>query len=253
MKALSLLPLTACLLLACGDVKDDTETPGETGDSDTSTDGLCPDLTDVSCEDDLVADLLTEDDEVSDGSVTTTTDGDDFVTIVDASAGGYNQAANNPWVYVRFDADGASRVDIGDEDSLETADWHMGLRRYLLRLNSGSGGPSCVSGAKMGAYEYEDLTELPTGVEYQVEDFYTESCELQMDMYEMSPTFVLRDWWDYSACVETTNVPFLVQLETGEVIKLRVETYYGTGQEDCNNNGSMGGDSATITLRWAFL
>ena len=42
MKALSLLPLTACLLLACGDVKDDTETPGETGDSDTSTDGLCP-------------------------------------------------------------------------------------------------------------------------------------------------------------------------------------------------------------------
>jgi hypothetical protein len=251
MKA-TLLPLAALLLIACGDdPKDDTDTT-ETGDSSDTT-SLCPELTEIPCEDDIVQDLLTDDGEVSDGSVTTTTDGGDFVTVVDATAGGYNQAANNPWVYIRFDAEGASRVDISDEDSLESADWHMALRRYLVRLNSGDAGPSCVGAAKMAAYDYADLTEEPSGTEYHLEDFYTDACELEMDGYGMSPTFALYGWWDYSACVETTMTPFIVQLEDGGVIKLVIEAYYGSGQEDCNNSGAMGSDSGMLTLRWAFL
>lgn len=252
MNAHLLLPLAALLTFGCGDPKDDTDTTDETGDS-TATEGLCPELTEVPCEDDIIQDLLTDDGDVSDGSVTTTTDGDDFVTVVDATAGGYNQAANNPWVYIRFDAEGASRVDISDEDSLENADWHMALRRYLVRLNSGDGGPSCVGAAKMAAYDYADLSEEPSGTEYQLEDFYTDSCELVMDGYAMSPQFALYGWWDYSACVETTMTPFLVQLEDGGVVKLVIEAYYGSGQEDCNSSGSMGSDSGMLTLRWAFL
>ena len=247
------LAIFALLLTACGDdVKDDTDTTGETGDSDTTT-NLCPELAVIPCEDDIVQDLLTDDGEVSDGSVTTTTDGDDFVTVVDATAGGYNQAANNPWVYIRFDAEGATRVDISDEDSLESAEWHMGLRRYLVRLNSGDAGPSCVGAAKMAAYDYADLSEEPSGTEYGLEDFYTDSCELEMDGYGMSPQFSLLGWWDYAACVETTMTPFLVQLEDGGVIKLVIEAYYGSGQEDCNNTGAMGSDSGMLTLRWSFL
>ena len=170
MKAHLLLPLSACLLLACGEEKDDTAETGET-----VSESLCPDLEQLPCEDDIVADLLTESDEISDGQVTTTTDGDDLVTIVDATAGGMNQAASNPWVYVRFDAEGASRVDIGDEDALESADWHVALRRYHIRLNGGDGGPSCVGSAKMAAYDYADLTEEPSGVDYQLEDFYDDA------------------------------------------------------------------------------
>ncbi len=253
MKAHKLLPLAALLTFGCGDdPKDDTENPGETGDSDTTA-SMCPELVPVACEDDLVQDLLTDDGDVSDGAVTTTTDGDDFVTVVDASAGGMNQAANNPWVYIRFDADGASRVDISDEDALESAEWHMGLRRFLLRMNSGDGGPSCVGISKMAAYDYADLTEEPSGVTYQLEDFYSESCELQMDGYGMSPTFATYGWWAYSACVETTMVPFLIQLDDGQVLKLMVEAYYGSGQDDCNTSGAAGSDSGLLTLRWSFL
>ncbi len=259
MKAHSLLPLAACFLLACGEEKDDTDTTGETGDSDTTGDALCPELTDLPCEDDIVADLLTEDDEISEGTATTTTDGDDFVTIVDASAGGMNQAANNPWVYVRFDADGASKVEIGDEDSLESADWHIAMRRYFVRLNGGDGGPSCVGAAKMAAYDYAELSELPSGVEFELEDFYDDECEQRMDVYGMSAEYALYGWWDYDmdvGCVVTTMVPFLIQLEDGSVIKLAIETYYGQGQEECNaGQGGMGSfdDSGTLTLRWAFL
>jgi hypothetical protein len=255
MKAHLLIPIT--FAIACGEeVKDDTDT-NETGD--TTTEALCPELADVPCEDDLVQDLLTDDGEVSDGAVTTTTDGDDFVTVVDATAGGMNQAANNPWVYIRFDAEGASRVDISDEDALESADWHMALRRYHLRLNGGDGGPSCVGTAKMAAYDYADLNEEPSGTEYRLEDFYDGSCEMQMDMYEMSPTYALYGWWDYDmdvGCVVTTMTPWLVQLEDGSVIKLVVEAYYESGQEECNaGQGGMGSftGGGTISMRWAFL
>jgi hypothetical protein len=252
MKATLLIPLAALLSLGCGDdTKDDTDSPGETGDTQAAS--MCPELTPVACEDDLVQDLLTDDGEISDGAVTTTTDGDDFVTVVDATAGGMNQAANNPWVYIRFDTDGANRVVISDEDALESAEWHMALRRFLLRMNSGDGGPSCVGIAKMGSYDYGDLTEEPSGVEYGLDDFYDDSCELQMDSYGMSPQFATYGWWAYAACVETTMVPFLVQLDDGGVLKLVVEEYYGSGQEDCNSTGTAGSDSGMIKLRWAFL
>jgi hypothetical protein len=246
------LSVIALLLAACGeDPKDDTAPAEETGD--TTTESLCPDLAELACEDDIVQDLLTDDGEISDGAVTTTADGGDFVTVVDASAGGMNQAANNPWVYIRFDEAGASRVDISDEDALESAEWHMALRRYHVRLNGGDGGPSCVGAAKMAAYAYADLSEEPDGVEYLLEDFYDESCTMQMDMYGMSPSYALYGWWGYTACVETTMVPFLVQLDDGAVLKLVIEAYYGTGQDDCNGSGTPGGDSGLLTLRWAFL
>jgi hypothetical protein len=251
------LPLIAMLLVACGeDVKDDTAPGEETGDT---TAGLCPELAELPCEDDIVQDLLTDDGEISDGAVTTTTEGDDFVTVVDATAGGMNQAANNPWVYIRFDETGASRVDISDEDALESADWHMALRRYHVRLNGGDGGPSCVGTAKMAAYDYADLSEEPSGTEYQLEDFYDESCTMQMDMYEMSPSYAMYGWWDYDmdvGCVVTTMVPWLVQLEDGNIIKVVIEAYYAEGQEECNaGQGGMGSftGGGTISLRWAML
>jgi hypothetical protein len=254
MKAIALLPLA--LLIACGEETKDDTAATETGDTTTS---LCPELATIPCEDDLVQDLLTDDGEISDGAVTTTTDGDDFVTVVDAQAGGMNQAANNPWVYIRFDSDGAHRVDISDEDSLESAEWHMAMRRYFVRLNGGDGGPSCVGTAKMAAYDYAELSEEPTGTEYHLEGFYSESCEMRMDQYQMSAQFALYGWWDYNmdvGCVTTSMIPYLVQLEDGSIVKLVMEAYYAEGQEECNaGQGSMGSftGGGTLTMRWAFL
>jgi len=249
MKALSLLPL---LLLACGD-KDDTEAPPDTQDSDTTPESLCPEPAGIPCEDDLFQDMLTDDDSLTDGEVTTTADGEDFVTVVDAQAGGMNQAANNPWVYMRFDRDGAHRVDISDEDSIESMDWHIAMRRFYVRLNGGDGGPSCVGIASLAGQDYASVTAVPEGTTYALEDFYDDSCTLLLDSYQMSPRFAIYGWWDYSACVETTMLPFLVQLDTGEVLKLVIEAYYGTGQDGCNSSGTPGGDSGVLTLRWRFL
>ena len=129
------MPIFSLLtLLACGDKTQDTAT----------VEAVCTEQTELVCLDQAILDLSLQDDAVSDGAVTTTTEGDDFVTAVDASAGGYNNATSNPWVYVRFEDTGAVKVEIDDETALESMDWDMSLRRFMVRLNGGDSGPSCV-------------------------------------------------------------------------------------------------------------
>jgi len=259
----ALFALTLGLLAAgCGDKSDDsgTSADGTDGASDGSDgtaeiEAACTEPTEVSCVDDLISDLSLHDDKVSDGDVETTVDGEDFVTVVDASAGGYNQAANNPWVYVKFTADGAERVDIDDETALESMDWDMALRRFIVRLNGGSSGPSCVGAAALLESEYDAVTEVPEGIPYALDDYYTSDCTIVNDSSGQpgSPQVAMGAWWSYDSCVKTTSVPHLIQLADGHVMKVRMETYYGVGQDECNDRGVGGDDSGVITIRWQML
>ncbi len=230
------------------------------GDSDTSADTgpqpVCTTPTTVPCEDDIFADLSLHDDKVAtDADVVTTTDGADFVTTVDADGGGYNVAANNPWVYVKFTATGAQRVDIDDQTALESMDWDIAARRFGLRLNGGVSGPSCVGAAVFPEATYESITEVPVGVEYVREAFYSDSCAYIPDSFGLnSPQVVLSPWWSYESCVKTTGHPALLQLADGHVIKFVVEEYYGTGQAECNSGGAPDTDtSGHFTWRWAYV
>lgn len=238
-----------------------TETDSETTETDSGTtdtggvDPVCTELVEPPCVDEMILDLSLHDDKVSDGEVANTVDGTDFVTTIDASAGGYNQAANNPWVYIRFTAEGAERVDIDDETALESADWDMSLRRYLVRLNGGDSGPSCVGAAAMLGFEYPELIEVPEGITFQMDNFYTDDCGFINDSsgLEGSPQVAMSPWWEYPGCVATTGTPFLLQQADGHVLKLVIESYYDEGQEDCNENGSTTGAGGYFVLRWAYV
>ena len=247
MRALSLLPLV--LILGCGDTDTDTNT-----DTD-GPDLVCEDPVDPPCIDDMILDLSLHDDEVSDGAVTNSQDGDTWTTTIDASAGGYQQASSNPWVYVKFTDEGAVRVDIDDESALESMEWHLSARRFILRLNGGASGPSCVGAAAFLESSFEDLTEVPDGLTYNTDDYYSGDCTIINDSSGLpgSPQVVLAPWWSYSACVATTGVPFLIQLDDGRVVKLVVDAYYGTGQAGCNNNDNPGDDSGNYIMRWKFM
>ena len=216
---------------------------------------ICTEPAEVACLDEVILDLSLQDDLVSDGEVVTSTDGNDFVTTVDADAGGIQDAPNNPWVYLRFDADGAHRVDIDDETALTSMEWDLAAKRFILRLNGGSSGPSCVGGASLIEQDYDGVVSVPEGIVYAEDDYYTDDCTLINDSsgLEGSPQVVLGPWWEYPGCVATTGTPFLIQLATGDVLKFVVQAYYGEGQEECNESGSMGTDSAHYTFRWAFL
>ena len=246
-----------CLsLISCTDDKDDSNPTGgdDSGTDDSGTNKTC-EPTKVACQDEMVLDLSLHE-RVTEGKVATTTDGDDFVTTIDGSAGGYTDAANNPWTYVKFESDGAVRVDIGDETALISQDWDLAAHRFVLRLNGGSSGPSCVGAAAVPGSTYEEIESVPAGVSYHTDDFYTDDCTMINDSSGLpgSPQVVLGPWWEYPGCVATTGTPFFVQVADGRVLKMVVEEYYSHGeQETCNETGAMGEHSGYYTIRWAWL
>ena len=230
---------------------------GETGQGESYDDFdlVCEEPVEVDCIDDLILDLSLHDDKVSEGDVVTEFDGADFVTAIDATAGGFNNAAQNAWVYLKFTDDGAEKVEIDDETALESMDWDLSARRFILRLNGGSSGPSCVGAATFMESSYDELTEIPDGLTYGEDDYYTSDCTLINDSSGLpdNPQVVLGAWWEYPGCVATTGYPHLIQTADGRVLKLVVEAYYATGQEDCNASGTPGGDSANLSVRWRWM
>ena len=102
-----MFPLFSFLLFSCSEKEQDT-----------AVEAICSSPQEIVCFDDLLLDLSLQGNAVSEGGVETQIDGEDFVTRVDASAGGYNNAANNPWVYIRFTDSGAEKIEIDDEKAL---------------------------------------------------------------------------------------------------------------------------------------
>ena len=244
--------LVLALAAGCVDKGDDSGGEGE-GEGEALT-PVCEEPTAVTCEDDLVLSLSYQE-EVSDGEVSTEVEGDDFYTFVDATAGGYSHSDENPWVYIKFTPDGAAKVEISDEESLDSMNWDLAARRFILRLNGGDSGPSCVGAATLLESAYADVDSVPDGVTYALDDFFTDDCTFVNDSsgLEGSPQVALSAWWEYPGCVATTGYPFLVQLADGHVIKLVVETYYETDQEVCNETGSPPADGGYIRIRWRYL
>ena len=254
------------LLSACGTEDDTTTDPMDASDtSDPSgtdetgggeTTEVAPNCTEpveMECVDNIVLDLNLKN-AVAEGAISNQQEASDWVTYVDATAGGFMNAADNPWIYIRFTAEGAEKVEITDNESLESMDWHLAAHRYKLRLNSGSGGPSCVTASVLPEGDYDLITSTPENLTYYEDDFYTADCSLIEDSWGMgTPQVFMSNWWDYPGCVATTLIPFIVQLEDGNTIKLRVEEYYEQGQDNCNETGNMGSGSANLKIRWSML
>lgn len=241
------------LLVACSAGSKESE--NTTTIQDSAAEPVCVDPVEVSCQDQMILDLSLHDDKVSEGAVATTADGDDFVTTVDATGGGYNQYTKNPWVYIHFTDQGAEKVEIDDDTALSSMDWDMSLRRFILRLNGGSSGPSCVGAAPLIGQEYADVSAVPDGVSFAPDAYYTGDCTIINDSSGLpgSPQVSMGSWWTYPGCVQTTFTPFLIQQADGRVLKLVVEAYYGDEQAECNNTGSTTASGGYYILRWKFL
>ena len=234
------------ILSACLEAEKSTELTNEP---------ICTDLKEMTCVDELILDLALHGDKISEGEIENIQEENDFVTYVDASAGGYTQASSNPWIYIKFTPEGAQKVAIDDETALESMEWDLSFKRYIIRLNGGSSGPSCVGSATLLETSYDEIDTIPEGIIFVEDDFYTSDCTLINDSSGLpnSPQVALGSWWTYPGCVATSMYPHLIQLADGNTIKIVVEAYYGAGQDVCNTTGNMGTDSAQISLRWQYL
>ncbi len=216
----------------------------------------CTEATPPSCVDESILELALYTDP-NPATIANTADGDGWASHVDATGGGFSPTLS--YVYARFTDEGLVRVDVGDEAAFDSMEWDIAFRRFVIRLNSGVSGPSCVGAYRTPAgAEYETL-ELPADtVEYRTEAYFTATCEIVPDGSGLgSPGTALQSFWEYPGCVQMTGNVYVVRLANGRRLKLTVTSYYEPSfQQMCQETGSvtMGGNGAgNIRLRWQFL
>lgn len=270
--ASALLAASVALLSLCACGSDDPPAdPGAggagAGDSSTAEGGggsapepesSCTEPTPVPCEDDVFQQMNFQS-TVAPGGIDNEPDGDGFRSLVDATAGGPFASDPDAYVYARFTAEGLEKVEISDEDALGSMDWDIAFRRYVVRINSGHSGPSCVSAARLpGTPDYDALAEAPGELRLRRDEYFTESCELIPDGSGLeSPATALSGYWTYPGCVAMSGLVYVVGLADGRRLKLTVTSFYNEeAQAQCQETGMvpmMDTGAANLQLRWAFL
>lgn len=219
------------------------------GDDDDDSSARCDAPVAPACQDEQIQQLFYTTN--TDGNFTNTDNGGEFSTLVDATAGGFS--GTESFLYGKFTANGLEKVVISDEESLDSMDWDIAFRRFVIRLNSGVAGPSCVSGAAVpGAFT--DVTTAD-GIAFEEEGYFDTSCTLVEDGSGLpsSPDTITSGFWTYPGCVSMTDQVYVIALADGSYVKLQVEAYYASGQDGCDSSGTPGTNGGTLTVRWAYL
>ncbi|MCK8498799.1 HmuY family protein [Myxococcus fulvus] len=268
--------MSLALLASCGD-DDKDPTPNPTPDAGQQEDAGTPDSgtpdsgtpdagpqvcgpTTVNCAEQTI-DTLSLRTVVNTGVVREegTTSGE-FLTFVDSTAGGLNPTMS--YTYLRFTATGAEQVQIHDHQALVSQDWDIAVRRYTMRVNSGTSGPSCVSVAKVAeGTPFAQVAAVDSSWTFETEKWWDDSsgtCTLIPDDSGLNgPKTALGAFWEYPVrCVQMTGQVFAVRLADGRHVKLEVMGYYEpAAQQTCNETGAAPtpSGSGSIRIKWAFL
>ncbi|WP_437587237.1 HmuY family protein [Sorangium sp. So ce1000] len=257
--------LSLLALCACG--SEDSSDPVGAGGGGAGAQGggppagaACSEPTPVPCEDEVFQQMNLQA-TVARGEISNEQDGAGFRSFVDATAGGAFASDPDAYVYARFTDAGLEKVEISDEASLLSMEWDIAFRRYVLRINSGHSGPSCVMAARLpGTPDYDALTEVPGAPRLRSDEYFTESCELIPDGSGLeSPATALSGYWTYPdpGCVKMTGLVYVLRLADSRRLKLTVTHFYNEQtQAQCQETGRVpmeGTGAANLQLRWAFL
>ena len=214
--------------------------------------------TDILCETQVFLEMNLQDD-IAPGAITDEADGSGFKSLIDATAGGAFTPDPHSYVYAKFTSMGLEKVSLNDEDSVDSMDWAIAFRRYLIRINSGHSGPSCVEAARvLGTPDYDTMTTVPGGLTFNKDEYFTVSCDLIPDGSGLnSPATALSGYWTYPGCVKMTGNVYIIKVADGRHFKFTVTHYYNeTAQQQCQDTGTTPGGntgSANIRIRWAEL
>jgi len=267
--ALSFLGFFLAVISALGCSSDPASSAGGSGGKGTGASGqggsggasgpVCTMPTEVPCSDQVILAMNLKKDAVT-AAITSEPDGSGWTSKVDATAGGAFNPDPTAFTYGRFGDGGLEKVDIGDEASLTSMDWDIAFRRYVIRINSGHSGPSCVTAARVPpGTTYEDLAAVPAALNYHHDEYFTADCTLISDGsgLENSPATALSSYWTYPGCVKMTGNVFVIELASGAHVKFVVDDFYSPMvQATCQTTGMvpMGETgSGNFVIRWAML
>lgn len=219
----------------------------------------------VPCQDDSIMQLRLYA-TVNPDSVTEEGTAPDFKTRVDARAGGLSPTQS--FMYLSFTETGLQKRLISDEQAFVSLDWDIALRRYILRINSGVSGPSCVEAARTAPMtSYDTLMQAPANLSWRTEEYFIPPepdagslmCSFVADTSGMAgaPGTALSSFWTYMNCVQMTGNVYVIHLRDGRYVKFQVLSYYtAAAQQNCNQTGSATptpNEAAVVRLRWAFI
>ena len=247
------LALAAPIGAGCGGDDDDgDDNPGidagdgadDGDDADDTDDGDGLDAS-VGC---VPTDLLPADfipiAEVAETELTSTTEEGVTVATIDATAGGFFDSADNPFIYI--DLETGVKVDIDDVEALTSDAWDIAFKRSTIRLNGGDSGPGDV-GLAVVEGGFDDVTEPPADATYEEDDWVSESCVLIAER-DGTPASAFHEWYDYEDATMTLTPKELVHVirtRSGGFVKLVIDNFYDeTGEERI---------SAVYSVRWAAL
>jgi hypothetical protein len=223
----SLLAAAALLAGACsdddpGDGAPDARTP----DAAPAIDASAPDALDPCTNPtSVLMSPWTPVDTVSTGVVEATGN----AATVDATAGGSPNAADNPFVYLKFTADSVAKVEITDVDSYTDATWDLAIKRYVLRVNGGDSGTAGVEVALVAAEDLADVTAAPADDQFTTDDWFSDACTLNVGQLGSEPATALVNWYDYDGAAMTLSPKaeiYVLRRPDGSTIKVDLKNYY---------------------------
>src|SRR5262245_16087908 len=136
------------LCAACSGDPGNTSSTGSTSTGSSSSSGMggagggtgaCMPGT-VACSDQVILEPNLQKD-ITKGLITDMADGTGWISAVDATAGGAFAPTPESYTYAKFTDQGLTKVMISDEMALDSVDWDIAFRRYVIRINSGNSGP----------------------------------------------------------------------------------------------------------------
>lgn len=168
---------------------------------------------------------------------------------VDASAGGFQMASMNPYIYL--DLDTAMRVEVTDPASFEDADWDIAIKRVAWRNNSADSGGGDGAAAFLPGAQFADVTMADASQALlQQEQWFDDDCNYELDAADNLLT-TMGEWYDYDGAtmsVTPKDGVFIVRGGDGVILfKLRIDAYYA------NPDGTSGMVSGRYVLRIATL
>jgi hypothetical protein len=190
-------------------------------------------------------------------------DGLGFSTEIDATAGaiGGSITPTMSFVYAKFTASGLERVNLSDTAALDSLEWDIAFRRFIIRLNGGDSGPSCTQATIVENTPYEQITAASPTARWDLDDFLSDDCLLFRDDgfgLGTPPLTALTPFYNYAGCVKMTHRSFIIRTRLGKHVKFTVDRYYQNeaGQQFCEAMSKAPGVSAPagyLKVRWQLL
>ena len=168
------------------------------------------------------------------GKSTTQLDNGDFLTVIDATAGGAFTTDPRDFTYFSFALQDV--VALTDAEAVQSAEWHIAFKRSEIRLNGGISGPGNVRGF--------DLMDAEDVIAEEAFDAITSTDVPAADAFIADgPAYAIGEWYSYNSSahrIEASGHAYALRTANGQFAKFVVDAIEGASRADAGR----------IAFRW---